>query len=187
MVMSSRSLSNRQLTEIEGQAHSEAIRRFAEQVKAFSTTCEVVQRLEQDIAKIALAALTVANKPLQGSAVVTEDGLLWHKSLDICEGIYFCHRSTPHGMEYAVIEHLPAGSNVVWMKGRNAVEVLKAVAHERRRAMEAWTKETAAEVEEFLAEQYPGRDLSRVTETFMRRFTQGEGSANARPRAQAQG
>jgi hypothetical protein len=184
--MSSRSLSNRHLTEIEGQAHSEAARRFAEQLKAFSTNCEVVQRLEQDIAKIALAALTVSNKPPQGSPVVSDDGLQWHKSLDVFEGIYFCHRSTPQGMEYAVIEHLPTGSNVVWMKGRNVVEVLKAVTHERRRALETWTEETAAEVKEFLAEQYPGQDLSRVAETFMRRFTYGESSADARPRAQAQ-
>jgi hypothetical protein len=87
-------------------------------------------------------------------------------------------------MEYAVIEHLPTGSNEIWMKGRNVVEVLKAVTHERRRALETWTEETAAEVKEFLAEQYPGRDLSRVAETFMRRFTYGEGAADARPRAQ---
>jgi hypothetical protein len=153
------------------------MQRFAEQLKEFPANCESVKHLEQDISKIAVAALVLSNKPMQGSPIVTDDGSQWHKSLTLFDNVYFCHRkpsSGMDGMEYAVIEHFPSGPNEIWMKGRNAVEVLKAFTQDQRRALDVWAEDAAAQVKEFFAEKYPGRDLSRVAETFMRRFIYSE-------------
>lgn len=170
--MSSRSLTNYRLTEIEGQAHSDALRRFAPQLEEFSPNLQLIQRLEQDISKIALAVMAVSYKPAAGLLMVlAEDGSQWFKSLDISNDVFVCHRYAGSGMEYAIMACGTSGANEIQVRGRNAVEVLKAFAHDQRRALEGWTAEMATRVRDFLAEQYPGRDLRRVTESLMRQFT----------------
>lgn len=172
---------NHRLTEIEGQAHSEALRHFAARLKEFPHNRELVKRLEQDIAKIALAAMAVSSKPANGIPVVADDGSQWFKSLDLFENVFVCHRGTPIGLEYAVGEQLSSGTTEMWAKGRNVVEVLKTFTHDQRRALQAWTEEMAAQVREFLALQYPGEDLKRVADTLMWQFTHDKNSADARP------
>ena len=75
------------------------------------------------------------------------------------ENICLCHRPITGGAEYAVVEHFPArGTNEIWNRGWNAVEVLKAFAQEQRQALQVWTEDMTAQVKEFLAEKYPGQD-----------------------------
>jgi len=67
------------------------------------------------------------------------------------------------GAEYAVVEHFPArGTNEIWNRGWNAVEVLKAFAQEQRQALQIWTEDMTAQVKGFLGEISRPR-LSRVT------------------------
>ena len=163
---------NRRLATLEEQAYTEAREHFAEHLKQFPISREAVERLERDMAKIALAANMAASKTPQGNPIPTDDGKQWHKSVDLIDNIYLCHRPITGGAEYAVVEHFPArGRYEIWNQGWNAMEVLKAFAQEQRRALQIWTEDMTAQVKEFLAEKYPGQDMSRVADSFMHRFT----------------
>ena len=48
---------HRRPTEQEDKAHAEAVRHFAEHLKQFPVGREAIERLERDVAKIALAAV----------------------------------------------------------------------------------------------------------------------------------
>jgi hypothetical protein len=163
---------DRRSTELEDKAHAEAVQHFAEHLKQFPASREAVDRLERDIAKIGLAANMAASKPtLKENFIQADDGAQWHKDVELMENIFLCHRPITGGAEYAVVEHFPArGTNEIWNRGWNAVEVLKAFAQEQRQALQIWTEDMTAQVKEFLGEKYPGHDLSRVTDGLMHRL-----------------
>jgi hypothetical protein len=172
--MSSRSLPNGHVTELELQVQLEVARHFADQLEEFPASREIVKRLEQDISKIALAALTISNKPPQEKPIIADDGLEWHKNLELFDNTFICHRSLPNGMEYAIIEHFPSGANEIWTRGRSAVDVIKAFAHDQRRALEASMEDMAMQLKAFLAEKYPSQNVSEIAENLMRHFTSGK-------------
>ncbi len=165
--MSSR-LDDHRPTELEDKAHAEAIRHFGEQLKSFPISREAVERLERNLSIMALAANMAATKP-GDKTIQIDDGVQWHKSIELMDSISLCYRLISDGAEYAVIEHFP-NTNEVWNRGRNAVEVLRMFAREERRALEIWTEDVKAQVKELLAEKYPGQDMSRVADGFMHRF-----------------
>jgi len=164
---------HRRPTELEDKAHAEAVRHFAEHLKQFPASREAVERLERDVAKIALAANMAAARPTpQQNVIQADDGEQWRKDVDLMENIHFCHRPISYGAEYAVVEHFPArGTNEIWNRGWNAAEVLKVFTQEQRQALQVWTEDMTAQVQEFLAEKFPGQDLNRVADGFMHRFT----------------
>jgi hypothetical protein len=70
------------------------------------------------------------------------------------------------------VEHFPArGTNEIWNRGWNAGEVLKAFTHEQRQVLQVWAEDMTAQVKEFLAEKFPGQDLSRVADVFVHKCT----------------
>jgi hypothetical protein len=164
---------HRRPTELEDKAHAEAVGHFAEHLKQFPASREAVERLERDAAKIALAANRAAAKPTPKENVIqADDGKQWHKSVDLMENIHLCHRPISYGAEYAVVEHFPArGTNEIWNRGWNADEVLKTFTQGQRKALQVWTADLTAQVEEFLTEKFPGQDLSRVTDAFVLKCT----------------
>jgi hypothetical protein len=170
--MNDNPLNNRRPTEIEDKAHVEAVRRFADHLQQFPASRDTVNHLERDAAKTALAVVAASQKPPQENPITTDDGAQWHKSVNLFDNLFVCHRSTPSGTEYAVVEHIPAnGTNEICTRGRNAVEVLRAFTAEQRQALQIWTEDMAAQVKEFLAEKYPGRDMSRVADAFIHKVT----------------
>lgn len=76
--------------------------------------------------------------------------------------------------EFAVIERFATGTNEIWTKGRNVIDVLKAFTHDQRQALQIWTEDMAVQVKEFLAEKYPGHDMTRIAENFLHRFTEAD-------------
>jgi hypothetical protein len=164
---------HRRPTELEDKAHAEAVRHFADHLNQFPANREAVERLERDIAKIALAANLAAAKPTpQQNVILADDGAQWHKSVDLMENIHLCHRPISYAAEYAVVEHFPArGSNEIWNRGWNAGEVVKAFTQEQRQALQLWTEDMTAQVKEFLAEKFSGLDLSRVADAFVHKCT----------------
>jgi hypothetical protein len=48
---------------------------------------------------------------------------------------------------------------------------LKSFTHEQRQALQVWTEDMSAQLKEFLAEKFPGQDLSRVAEAFTLKCT----------------
>jgi hypothetical protein len=171
--MSSHSLRRRD-TEIENQAYLEAVQHFADQIKQLPAHRDNVSRLERDIAKLALATMAASGKPTYGEQVSADDGCLWRKSVELFDNVFVCHREVERGMEYAVIERFPSGANEIWIKGRNAVDVLKAFTHDQRQALEIWTEDMTAQLKEFLAQKFPGQDMTHVIEDFLGPFTQTE-------------
>jgi hypothetical protein len=88
------------------------------------------------------------------------------------ENIHLCHRTFSGEVEFAVVEHFPAqNTNEIWNQGHQAIEVLRVFAGEQRQALQVWTEDMEAQVKEFLAEKYPGQDMSRVEDGFIHRFT----------------
>ena len=108
------------------------------------------------------------------SVIQTDDGLQWHKDAVLFDNIFVCHRRTAAGVEYAVVEQFSNGSNEIRTKGRNAVEVLRVFTWEQKHALQVWTEDLNAQVKEFLAEKYPGQDMSPVADGFMQRFAHTE-------------
>ena len=120
---------DRRPTALEEQAHAEASQHFAEHLKQFPASREAVERLERDIAKIALAANMAASKPTPKENIIqVDDGEQWHKSVDLMEDICLCHRPISCGAEYAVVEHFPArGTNEILNRGWNAGRGIESV------------------------------------------------------------
>jgi len=169
--MSSR-FDRRRLTTLEEQAYTEATEHFAEHLKQFPASRLAVERLERDMAKIALAANMAASKTSTTNPIATDDGKKWFRGVDLMDNIYLCHRPITGGAEYAVVEHFPARDrNEIWNRGWNAVEVLKTFVREQRQALRVWTEDLATQVTEFLAETYPGQDMSRAASSFMHQLT----------------
>jgi hypothetical protein len=164
---------HRRPTELEDKAHAEAVRHFADHLKQFPASREAVERLERDADKIALAANRAASKSTPKENIIqADDGAQWHKSVDLMANIHLCHRPISYGAEYAVVEHFPArGTNEILNRGWNAGEVLKSFTQEQRQALQLWTEDITAQVKEFLAEKYPGQDLSRVADAFIHKCT----------------
>lgn len=164
---------HRRPTALEDKAHAEAVRHFAEHLKQFPASRAAVERLERDADKIALAANRAASKPTPKENIIqADDGAQWHKSVDLMENIYFCHRPISYGAEYAVLEHFPTrGTHEIWKRGWNAGEVLKAFTQSQRQTLQAWTDDLTAQVKEFLSEKFPGQDLSRVADAFVHKCT----------------
>jgi hypothetical protein len=162
---------NRPLATLEEQACTEAKEHFAEELKQFPTTWEAIQRLERNLAITALAA-DMAASASQGNVVQIDGSEKWFKGVDFMDNTCLCYRQIVGELEYAVVEHFPArGTNEIWNRGRNAVDVLKVFAGEREHALRIWAEDIDVQVRKFLAQKYPGLDLSRVADSFTHRFT----------------
>ncbi|HUA67313.1 MAG TPA: hypothetical protein VMA13_02085 [Candidatus Saccharimonadales bacterium] len=165
--MSSRS-DRRRLTTLEEQAYAEAKEHFVEHLKQFPASRLIVERLEQGVAKIALAANMAASQTSQESPIPTDDGTQWHRSVDLTDNICLCHRPISGGVEYAVLEYFPdRGRHEIWHRGPNVVEVLRLFVQEQRQALQVWTEDLASQVREFLEEKYPRQNVSRAASSFM--------------------
>jgi hypothetical protein len=175
---------HRRPTALEDKAHAEAVRHFAEHLKQFPISRASVDRLERDIAKIGLAANLAAAKPTE-NFIHDADGAQWHKDMELMENTFLCYRPITGGMEYATVEHAPKnGTNEVLHRGGNATEVVKAFAQAQRQTLQIWTEDARAQVREFLAEKFPGHDMSRVTDSFMHRFTNAVSQQQTRTQGQ---
>jgi len=165
-------LDSRRLTTLEEQAYTEVKEHFAEHLKQFPASRMTVERLERDIAKIALAADMAASQTPQGNPIPTNDGTRWHRSVDLTDNTCLCHRPVTGGVEYAALEYFPdRGRHEIWNRGGNVVEVLKVFTQEQRQALQVWMEDLAVQVGEFLEEKYPRQNMSRAASSFMHHLT----------------
>ena len=157
-------------TALEKQACIEAESILAKYLKQFPVSREAVEALERNLLELALAAKIAASKPPE-NVIQTDDGMHWHKGADLMDNIFLCHRPTTGGTEYAVVEHFQTnGTNEIWNRGWDAVQVLKIFAEEQRQALEFGIEDMVARTMEFLAEKYSGQDLSCLTDSFKHQF-----------------
>jgi hypothetical protein len=148
------------------QACAQAIQQFADYRQQFQLSCRAVERIEQNLSKLALAANLAAARP-QSHSIHADDGAAWHKNVALMENVYLCHRPVKNGTEYAAVEHFPARHiNEIWNRGPNAVQVLIVFVREQRQALEIWSADLSAQVAQFLVDKYPGQDLVQVADRF---------------------
>jgi hypothetical protein len=84
-----------------------------------------------------------------------------------------------------VVEHFPAhGTNEIWNRGWDAVQVLKIFAKEQRQALEFGTEDMVARTVEFLAEKYSGQDLSYLTDSLKQQFNDATSPQHAQTHEQ---
>ena len=153
------------------QAYTEAEYIFVEYLKQSPVSRKTVERLERNIVKLALAANRAALKPGE-NAIQADDGASWHRGVEMMDNIFLCHCEVMGGTKYAVVEYFPThDTNEIWNEGRDATQVLRVFVNEQRRALEFAMRDVATQVKDFLAEKYSGQELSRMAESFLRRFS----------------
>ena len=154
------------------QAYTEAEYIFVEYLKQSPVSRKAVERIERNIVKLALAANRAALKPVEND-VQADDGAAWHRGVDLMDNIFLCHREIIGGTKFAVVEYFPAhDTNEIWNEGPDATQVLRVFVNEQRRALEFAMRDVATRVKDFLAEKYSGQEMSRMAESFLRRFSQ---------------
>jgi len=160
-------------TALEEQALAEAQQHFAGHLNQFPASRDAIRRLEENLSRTALAVnLTTSRTAPSRTRIQTHDGASWYKSVDLTDSVCACYRPTSAGTEFAVVERSPyCDAQDVVARGRNATEDLRTFAAKQRQALQLWTEDMTAQVNEFLTEKYPGKDMSRVAERFMHRFT----------------
>jgi len=160
-------------TALEEQAFAETRQHFAEHLNQFLESQGEIRRLEQDLSRMALAVnLRTSRTAPWRIRFQTDDGASWYASVELMRNCWACYRPTAAGTEFAVVE-MPASvdSPEILAIGRSAIEVVRAFARDQRQALKLWTEDLAAQVNEFLTQKYPGQDISRVADGFMRRLT----------------
>lgn len=153
---------------MEERAYDDIKEYFSEHVKLYPTNHHSVERLERDMARIAVAANMAASKKIPTNPVTIDGDHEWFKDIDLMTHIYLCHRASARGVEFAVVEYFPGSSrNEIRHRGPNVVELLRSFLREQRHALEIWRADLAAEIGEFLAESYPGQEMGRVINNFI--------------------
>ena len=155
-------------TPLQEQAHTEAMQHFAEHLKQFKANCDALQNIERNLSMTAGDAIRVA---LQSSdrIIQTDDGAQWQHAVDLTGITSVCHRHTPAGLEFAIVESLPLKSGElkdVLNSGHDARDVLQAFVRDQRQVLRVWKDDVNAQVREHLAEKYPHQDMSIVAGSF---------------------
>lgn len=165
----------------EQHARTRADQHFAMYLEQFPISRAAVERLDQNIAQLALAVPPVL--PVRARPATPNDASApWLKQVDLMENIWLCHRPLDFMIEYAVVEYFPAHDTYeIWNRGWNAMEVLRVFAQEQRQALEIWSVDMTAQLHGFLAENYSGQDMGRVADQFMHRFMHAQSIALAPP------
>lgn len=159
-------------SELEDRAYMASVREFVEHLKRYVANRDAVKQLERDATQNVAA---LGAEPPVGHVVQAQDGTQWHQSVALREGISLCRRPTSGVTEYAVMKHAPTGNEIL-NRGTDVGEVLKTFVQNQRQALRDFKESLATQVKTFLAENYPGHDLSRVAEGVMDKFTSQEKS-----------
>jgi hypothetical protein len=161
------------LTVPEEQAYVNAKLYLAESLRGLTAYGEAVERLQRNLSIMAEAAdIAASTSPSNSHVIRTDEGTRWRKDVDLMKNIHLCHRTFRGEVKFAVVEHFPAqNTSEIWNQGCDAIEVLRVFADEQSQALQVWTEDMETQIKVFLAENFPGQDMSRVEDGFIRRFT----------------
>jgi hypothetical protein len=155
-------------TPLQEQAYTEARQQFAEQLKQFKSNCDALHNIEANLS-VTANDMSRAIRQASGRIIQTDDGTQWQHDVDLTRITSVCHRHTPAGLEFAVVECLPLKSgemNDVLTRGNDATEVLQHFARDQRQVFKVWKDDLTAQVWEHLSEKHPHQDMSIVAESF---------------------
>jgi hypothetical protein len=170
--MSTNPFANRRPTPLEDRAYAEARQHFVEHLNQFPASQDAVKNLERNLASTTLAVgMAAAKRSPQENPIQAGDGVQWHRGIDLFDNLRMNYRPTLYAAEFAVMEQFPNGQHEIWNRGYNALDVLRAFAREQRQALQTWSDDLKTQVTGFLAEKYPGEDMSRVADAFVLKCT----------------
>ena len=155
-------------TPLQEQANAEAMQHFAEHLKQFKANCDAIRNIEVNLPAIANEVFRAALQS-SGHIIQTDDGTQWQHVVDLTKITSVCHRHTPAGLEFAVVECLPMKSGElkeVLNSGHDASEVLQTFVRDQRQVLTLWKNDVTAQIREHLEEKYPHQDMSIVVESF---------------------
>lgn len=152
------------------QAAVEVKTAFNEHLTQFKASCDAVQDIEGNLAAIANEALKSAFLSRnQAKIIQTDDGTLWQHDLDLSQISSICHHRVAGKTEFAIIECLPLKSGEikdVLNSGNDVRDVLKTFTRNQRQVLTLWKDDVKAQMQEHLAEKYPGQDMDIVADSF---------------------
>jgi hypothetical protein len=155
-------------TALDEAANTEAMIVFAEQMTQFNASCDALRNIERNLSTTVNDVLKTA-QVLSGRQIQTDDGTEWQQDVNLTNVASVCHRQTPGGLEFAVVERLPLKSKEmkeVLNRGHDAGDVLQSFIRDQRQVLRVWEEDVMAQVREHLAEKYPGQDMNIVAESF---------------------
>ena len=155
-------------TELQENANVEAMAGFKEQLSQFNANCDALRNIERNLPITANDTLKAAKAPI-GQVIQTNDGTCWQRDVDLANLTSVCHRHTPVGVEFAVVERLPLKSGE--MKdalniGQDIRDVLQSFVRDQRQVLRIWKDDVTAQVKEHLAEKYPDQEIGIGVESF---------------------
>lgn len=158
----------RRPTALEESANAEAMIVFADQMTQFKAHCGTLRNIERNLPMTVSDALK-ATQVSSGRVIQTDDGTDWQHGINLTNVTSVCHRRTPAGLEFAVVECLPLKSREmkeVLNSGQNVGDMLQSFIRDQRQVLRIWKDDVTAQVREHLAEKYPGQDLNIVAGSF---------------------
>jgi hypothetical protein len=189
--MNNNSSKDRGPTAIEEHAYAEIRQRFARQMEESNAVHGAVQRLEQDLTRhssnVLRQAVSRKARP-EKNLIVTDNGQQWQRSVDLTDNCCLCYSTTGQHADFAVVERSSlAGTNEVLTRSRTVLAALQDFTAIQRETLRIWTEDMAAQVSDYLTEKYPGQNMSRVANGFLKRFTQTETLAQSREQSRSYG
>ena len=161
---------NEKTTVQQEQATVEVKAVFANHLSQFKASCDAVQDIERNLAAIANEALKSAFlSHNQGKIIQTDDGTRWQHDLDLSQISSICHRRVAGKIEFAIIECLPLKVGEIkdiLNSGNDVRDVLKTFTRNQRQVLTLWKDDLKAQIQEHLAEKYPGQDMNIVADSF---------------------
>ena len=176
-------------TPLQEQAHTEAMQHFAEHLKQFKANCDALQNIERNLSMTASDASQAALQS-SGRIIQTDDGAQGQHAVDLTGITSVCHRRTPAGVEFAIVESLPLKSGEmkdVLNNGHDAREVLQAFLRDQRQVLRVWKDDVHTQVKEHLAEKYPHQDMNIVAESFEIKMTRSISQTHVNTQSQSRG
>jgi len=153
---------------LEESANAEAMIVFAELMNQFNANCDALRNIERNLPMTVSDALK-ATKVSSGRVIQADDGTEWQHGINLTNVASVCHRRTPSGLEFAIVECLPLKSKErkeILNSGYDIREVLQTFVGDRRQVLRMWKDDVTAQVREHLAEKYPHQDMNVVVESF---------------------
>ena len=135
-------------TLLQEQAYTEARQHFAEHLKQFKANCDAIRNIESNLPATANDAFRAALQS-SGHIIQTDDGTQWQHAVDLTKITSVCHRHTPAGLEFAVVECLPMKSGElkeVLNSGHDVSELLQTFVRDQRQVFKLWEDDMTAQV-----------------------------------------
>ena len=157
---------------MDDEIQTEVARQAGAELAFLSSRYLQVCRVQENIAKLAVAANMAASRPAPGkNFVIVKGHEQWHKSVELMDHVWLCHRPMVEEAEFAVVRHSPATEcNEICHRAWNAVEVLKAFVDEEHRERVLLAQTIMAKLKKIYLQKYSDLEAASLAEQTVQQF-----------------